>query len=142
MRQRRRRHEFSVLVVIGLATTPLGYLLRVGVTEIDIDEVRFRPSACGTYGFGRGDYVHHTELTNNPSCRPLWRAAAGPGGTAEPLIAALEVMFPGSSTVRRRFDVKVIELQPGTGPTEIGHALMRAVEVDHGMPLTLVGLSV
>ncbi len=65
-----------------------------------------------------------------------------PRGTAEPLIAALEVMFPGSSTVRRRFDVKVIELQAGTGRTEIGHALVRAVEVDHGMPLTLVGLSV
>ncbi|MGO9045090.1 MAG: MBL fold metallo-hydrolase [Mycobacterium sp.] len=59
---------------------------------------------------------------------------AGPAGTAERLVAALEVMFPGSSTVRRRFDVNVIELQPGPVSTTIEHAIVRAVEVDHGMP--------
>lgn len=59
---------------------------------------------------------------------------AGPAGTAERLAAALEVMFPGSSTVRRRFDVNVIELQPGPVSTTIGDAIVRAVEVDHGMP--------
>jgi ribonuclease BN (tRNA processing enzyme) len=59
---------------------------------------------------------------------------AGPAGTAERLTAAFEVMFPGSSTVRRRFDVNVIELQPGPISTRIEHAAVRAVEVDHGMP--------
>lgn len=59
---------------------------------------------------------------------------AGPAGTTERLTAALEVMFPGSSTARRRFDVNVIELQPGPISTTIEHATVRAVEVDHGMP--------
>lgn len=59
---------------------------------------------------------------------------AGPAGTAERLTAALEVMFPGSSTVRRRFEVNVIELQPGPVPTRIEPAVLQAVEVDHGMP--------
>ena len=59
---------------------------------------------------------------------------AGPIGTAERLTAALEVMFPGSSTVRRRFEVNVVELQPGDGEECIGNAVVHAVEVDHGMP--------
>jgi ribonuclease BN (tRNA processing enzyme) len=58
----------------------------------------------------------------------------GPAGTTERLTAALEAMFPGSSAVRRRFDVNVIELQPDTAPTTIEDATVRAVEVDHGMP--------
>jgi ribonuclease BN (tRNA processing enzyme) len=68
---------------------------------------------------------------------------AGPVGTADRLAAALEVMFPGSSTVRRRFDVNVIELQPGNGEVSILNAIVHAVEVDHGMPNnTALGLRV
>ncbi|MDR3661239.1 MAG: MBL fold metallo-hydrolase [Mycobacterium sp.] len=68
---------------------------------------------------------------------------AGPAGTADRLTAALEVMFPGSSTVRRRFEVNVIELQPGNGQASIHNAVVRAVEVDHGMPgNTALGLRV
>jgi ribonuclease BN (tRNA processing enzyme) len=58
----------------------------------------------------------------------------GPAGTTERLTAALEVMFPGSSTTCRRFDVNVVELQPDAAPTTIEDATVRAVEVDHGMP--------
>lgn len=67
---------------------------------------------------------------------------AGPVGTAERLTAALELMFPGSSTVRRRFDVDVIELRPGAAATKIGGASVRAVAVDHGMPTASLGLRV
>jgi len=68
---------------------------------------------------------------------------AGPTGTAERLTTALEVMFPGSSTVRRRFEVNVIELQPGNGEDSIDNAVVHAVEVDHGMPgNTALGLRV
>lgn len=68
---------------------------------------------------------------------------AGPVGTADRLTAALEMMFPGSSTVRRRFDVDVIELQPGERAASIQNAVVRAVEVDHGMPSnTALGLHI
>jgi ribonuclease BN (tRNA processing enzyme) len=68
---------------------------------------------------------------------------AGLVGTVDRLTAALEVMFPGSSTVRRRFEVNVIELQPGNGEVSIQGAVVRAVEVDHGMPgNTALGLCV
>jgi ribonuclease BN (tRNA processing enzyme) len=67
----------------------------------------------------------------------------GPAGTADRLIAALEVMFPGSSTVARRFAVDVIELRPDTDPTEVANAVVHAVEVDHGMPAnTALGLRI
>ena len=58
---------------------------------------------------------------------------AGPVGTADRLTAALEVMFPGSSTVRRRFDIDVIEMRPD-GEFGVQDVVAHAVEVDHGMP--------
>jgi len=42
---------------------------------------------------------------------PLW--VAGPAGTSARLEQAMEVNFPGSSQVRRRFAVQVKELAPG-----------------------------
>jgi ribonuclease BN (tRNA processing enzyme) len=58
---------------------------------------------------------------------------AGPAGIAEQLATAPELMFPGASTLPRPFDVNVIEL-PNTISIRIGNAVVRAVEVDHGMP--------
>jgi ribonuclease BN (tRNA processing enzyme) len=67
---------------------------------------------------------------------------AGPVGTAERLTAALELQFPGASTAHRPFDVDVIELRPDTASTRIGNAIVRAVEVDHGMPSASLGLCI
>ena len=56
-------------------------------------------------------------------------AVAGPPGTRERIMAALEVLFPGSSTVDRRFPVEFRDLQAGTetlGPTSV-----TAYEVPH-----------
>lgn len=55
---------------------------------------------------------------------------AGPVGTGERLVRAMEVLFPGSSTTKRRFDVDVTELVPGV-EAAFGPATLRAVEVDH-----------
>jgi ribonuclease BN (tRNA processing enzyme) len=38
---------------------------------------------------------------------------AGPAGTQSRLEHMMEVMFPGSSTVERRFPLKVVEMEPG-----------------------------
>ena len=40
---------------------------------------------------------------------------AGPPGTGKRLTEAMECLFPGSSQVRRGFEVTVIELEPGRG---------------------------
>src|SRR5262249_48823417 len=67
---------------------------------------------------------------------------AGPRGLADRLRDALEVMFPGSSAVQRRFDVNVIELEAGAPAQTIEHVVVQAVAVDHGMVSPCLGLRV
>jgi len=55
----------------------------------------------------------------------------GPPGTRERLRAAMEVLFPGSSTVERRFQVEMFELTPDGTPAQLGEAVVRGWEVDH-----------
>ncbi|HEX6449131.1 MAG TPA: MBL fold metallo-hydrolase [Trebonia sp.] len=67
---------------------------------------------------------------------------AGPPGTARRLADAMECLFPGSSTTRRRFGVTITELVPGTDATVCG-ATVRSWEADHpsGAPALLLRLS-
>jgi ribonuclease BN (tRNA processing enzyme) len=60
--------------------------------------------------------------------RPL--TVTGPPGTGRRLAEAMECLFPGSSTVSRRFAVEVVELAPGGTVTVAG---VRACgwQVDH-----------
>jgi ribonuclease BN (tRNA processing enzyme) len=60
--------------------------------------------------------------------RPL--RIAGPPGLTERLRSAMEVLFPGSSTAKRRFGVEVVELAART-PTSLGPAVVTAIEVVH-----------
>jgi ribonuclease BN (tRNA processing enzyme) len=61
--------------------------------------------------------------------RPL--RVAGPPGIAARLAEAMEVLFPGSSQVRRRFEVEVTELRPDGAPASLGAAVVRGWEVVH-----------
>ncbi|HET8577336.1 MAG TPA: MBL fold metallo-hydrolase [Methylomirabilota bacterium] len=55
---------------------------------------------------------------------------AGPAGTRARLEAAMEIFFPGSSQVSRRFSLEFLELQDRE-PTAIGPASVRAFPVQH-----------
>jgi ribonuclease BN (tRNA processing enzyme) len=55
----------------------------------------------------------------------------GPPGTAARLAAAMEVLYPGSTSVKRRFDVDVREVTPDGTPVRAGEVLVRGWEVDH-----------
>jgi ribonuclease BN (tRNA processing enzyme) len=68
-----------------------------------------------------GQFSHRT--------RPL--RVAGPPGIAARLAEAMEVLFPGSSQVRRRFDVEVTELRADGTPAGLGAAVVRGWEVVH-----------
>jgi len=61
--------------------------------------------------------------------RPL--RVAGPPGIRTRLAEAMEVLFPGSGQVRRRFAVEVTELRPDGRPTSLGAAVVRGWEVVH-----------
>jgi ribonuclease BN (tRNA processing enzyme) len=69
--------------------------------------------------------------------RPL--TVAGPVGLEERLRQAMEVLYPGSSTVRRRFDVTVVELGASLDGVNVA-----AWEVDHpsGAPALALRLTV
>ncbi len=56
---------------------------------------------------------------------------AGPPGTAARLAQAMESLFPGSSGVQRRFDIRVTELVPDGTPIGLGAAKVRSWEVEH-----------
>jgi ribonuclease BN (tRNA processing enzyme) len=56
---------------------------------------------------------------------------AGPPGTTARLAQSMEVLFPGSSSARRRFPVHVTELPTDGTPASLGAAVVRGWEVDH-----------
>jgi ribonuclease BN (tRNA processing enzyme) len=68
---------------------------------------------------------------------------AGPPGLAERLTQAMEVFFPGSSTVERRFAIEVVELQERI-ETPVGRFRVTAFAVDHasGAPAYALRLQV
>ncbi|MGH3665754.1 MAG: MBL fold metallo-hydrolase [Egibacteraceae bacterium] len=55
---------------------------------------------------------------------------AGPPGIGGRLTEAMEVLFPGSSTAPRRFEVRVVELPPGA-TTDVVGVEVSAWEVPH-----------
>jgi ribonuclease BN (tRNA processing enzyme) len=67
----------------------------------------------------------------------------GPPGTASRLRAAMECLFPGSPAARRRFEVLVTELAPGSAMQEAGMRVA-AWAADHpsGAPALCLRLSV
>lgn len=56
---------------------------------------------------------------------------AGPPGIRARLAEAMEVLFPGSTGARRRFDVEISELRPDGTPAGLGAATVRGWEVEH-----------
>jgi ribonuclease BN (tRNA processing enzyme) len=60
--------------------------------------------------------------------RPL--VIAGPPGTRDRLAAAMEVLYPGSTVVSRRFKVRVVEVDSGM-PETLGPIRVSGYPVDH-----------
>jgi ribonuclease BN (tRNA processing enzyme) len=56
---------------------------------------------------------------------------AGPPGIGTRLAAAMEALFPGSSQVRRRFEVEITELATDGTAAGLGAAVVRGWEVVH-----------
>jgi len=55
---------------------------------------------------------------------------AGPPGTRERIVSAMEVLFPGSSLADRRFHTELVEVEPGA-PTSIGSMTVTGFPVEH-----------
>ncbi len=69
--------------------------------------------------------------------RPL--LVAGPPGVRQRVLEAMEVLFPGSSRIDRRFELRFMELVSRT-PTAVGSSTVIAYEVDHASGAPAYGL--
>jgi ribonuclease BN (tRNA processing enzyme) len=69
--------------------------------------------------------------------RPL--LVAGPAGLGDRLHAAMEVLFPGSSGVQRRFALEVHELEPAS-ESQVGPAMVTPHIVDHASGAPALGM--
>jgi ribonuclease BN (tRNA processing enzyme) len=68
---------------------------------------------------------------------------AGPQGTEQRLTAAMECLFPGSTRVRRRFEVRVVELSANR-PADVAGFTIHAWNASHpsGAPALILRLAV
>jgi ribonuclease BN (tRNA processing enzyme) len=69
--------------------------------------------------------------------RPL--VVAGPPGLSERVLQAMEVLFPGSTQVQRRFELRVLEL-PERSAMQLGSLEVTAVPVVHASGAPAYGL--
>jgi ribonuclease BN (tRNA processing enzyme) len=126
---------------IHLATTDAesGMLLDCGATSlVALARARIDPNTITTVLVSHMHVDHFGGipaliLAGQFTRRATPLTVAGPQGLTARLTEAMEVMFPGSSTVARRFPVHTIELEPTDTPATIGVATVQTWRVNHGM---------
>ena len=109
----RRREHAPVLLDCG--ATSLTALRRCGLDPGEVGAV-FLSHLHGDHFVGLPFLI----LDGQFSRRTAPIAVAGPPGTGQRLTEAMECLFPGSSQVRRNFEVAVTELDPGHASTVAG----------------------
>lgn len=105
----------------------------VGLKRLGIDPSRIETAFVSHLFVDHFGGLPHLILDGqfNRRTRPL--IVVGPLGAGERLVQAMDLMFPGSSTTSRRFPLDIIELAGDAQPVEIGSAVVRAWQVNHGM---------
>jgi ribonuclease BN (tRNA processing enzyme) len=112
----RGQHHPPVLLDCG--ATSLTALKALGLEPGEISTV-FVSHLHGDHFGGLPFLILDAQFTHRT--RPL--TVAGPPGTAARLRQAMEVLFPGSASVDRRFSLDVTELVPGDTTTVAGLAV-------------------
>lgn len=114
-----------------------GFLIDCGATVlIGLNRQRIDPNSIRTIYISHLHGDHFSGLVwflmhaYYISRRTQLLTIAGPSGIAERYRAATEVLFPGSSGIRRRHEVEFVEYRIGA-PMEIGQATVTAYEVSH-----------
>jgi ribonuclease BN (tRNA processing enzyme) len=123
-------------VLLDCGPSSLIGLRRLGLTPASIDAVLVSHLHGDHFG-GIPFLILDQQFARRE--RPL--LLAGPPGLSQRMMAAMEVLFPGSSAVQRRFDVLTIELAERT-TTTIGPLEVTAFEVVHASGAPSYGLRV
>ncbi|MBI3635079.1 MAG: MBL fold metallo-hydrolase [Candidatus Rokubacteria bacterium] len=111
--------------LIDCGTTSLVAMKRFGVDPAGIDLIALSHLHGDHFG-GVPFFVLDAQFRKR--ARPL--IVAGPIGTRERVRQAMEALFPGSSTVERRFVVEIVELTPGV-EAKLGAFAVTGHEVVH-----------
>jgi ribonuclease BN (tRNA processing enzyme) len=139
------RLQACILVDVGQSRTLLdcGATSLTGMKRLGID-----PSSIDTVAVSHlhGDHfggIPFLVLDGQFSRRERDLHVIGPAGTGERLRAAMETLYPGSSGVTRRFEMKVTEVAPG-GSAEFGSVELMAFAAEHasGAPPLILRLEV
>jgi ribonuclease BN (tRNA processing enzyme) len=113
-------------VLIDCGATSLSALRRCGLEPDEVAAV-FVSHLHGDHFGGLPFLILNGQFARR--VEPL--TVVGPPGTARRLPELMECMFPGSSTVARRFAVQVVELAPGGAAVEAAGVRAVAVAADH-----------
>jgi ribonuclease BN (tRNA processing enzyme) len=97
-----------------------------GVSTADIDKILITHLHGDHFG-GIPFFILDSQLISKRT-RPF--RIAGPPGVKDRIHSAMEIMFPGSSRVKQKFEIEFLELQAGAR-TEIDQVFVTAEEVAH-----------
>lgn len=116
----------SARFLIDCGASSMVAIRRFGVDPNEIDTILISHLHGDHFG-GLPFFILDAQFVSRRA-RPL--TVAGPIGTRERLNAAMEVFFPGSSTVQRRFDLDVVEMAAGA-ETRLGALVVTPQEMRH-----------
>ncbi|GAA3153437.1 MBL fold metallo-hydrolase [Nonomuraea roseoviolacea] len=123
-------------LLVDCGATALTGLKRLGLEPGDVSVVAVSHLHGDHFG-GLPFLILDGQFTRR--VRPLH--LVGPPGLEERLGRAMEVLFPGSSSVSRRFEVRVHELAPGSS-AQVEGVGVRAFEADHAAGAPALALRV
>ena len=133
------RHDaLAAPVLLDCGATSLTALRRAGLDPGEIGAV-FVSHLHGDHFGGLPFLILDGQFSRRAA--PL--LVAGPPGTQRRLAITMECLFPGSTQVRRRFEVTVVELSPGK-PQDVAGIRTEAWEASHpsGAPALILRVNV
>jgi ribonuclease BN (tRNA processing enzyme) len=113
-------------LMVDCGASSLSALRRAGIAPNDVDAIALS-HLHGDHFAGAAFLLVDAQVASRRS-RPL--VIAGPTGTGDRVAQAMEVMFPGSTSVDRRFELEFAELEPGR-EVEVGRSSVTAYPVVH-----------
>ena len=133
-----RDDALAAPVLLDCGATSLTALRRAGLDPDEIGTV-FVSHLHGDHFGGLPFLILDGQFSRRAA--PL--LVAGPPGTQRRLAAAMECLFPGSTQVRRRFEVTVVELSPGQ-TQDVAGIRTEVWEADHpsGAPALILRIDV
>jgi len=113
--------------LIDCGASALISMKQFGVSPLDIETILIT-HLHGDHFAGIPFFILDSQLISRRTA-PL--IIAGPPGLKDRIYQAMEVMFPGSSGIKQKFEISYLEI-PASTPTTIGRLSVTAAPVIHG----------